>query len=99
MASLPQTTQLAWKVGEVTAVPVQVAPAVIEMMVNGTIDNAAHAAPSIARRAGGFLLRTNVPRLFPLSLLLRRGSAKRRRFAQVRHRSPTTMISTTAYTV
>jgi 2-methylcitrate dehydratase len=49
--NLPRTAQLAWKIAEVAADPVPVAPAVIEMIGNRIIDNAAVAAASIARRA------------------------------------------------
>lgn len=47
---LPRAEQLAWKIAEVAADPVAVAPAVVEMIGNRIIDNAAVAAASVARR-------------------------------------------------
>ena len=48
--TLPRTDQLAWKIAEVAADPVAVEDAVVEMIGNRIIDNAAVAAASIARR-------------------------------------------------
>lgn len=48
--NLAKTQQLAWKIAEVAADPVGVAPAVVEMIGNRIIDNAAVAAASVARR-------------------------------------------------
>jgi 2-methylcitrate dehydratase len=48
--NLPHSGQLAWKIAEVAADPVAVEPAVIEMIGNRIIDNAAVAAASLARR-------------------------------------------------
>jgi 2-methylcitrate dehydratase len=47
---LARKDQLAWKIAEVAADPVAVEPAVIEMIGNRIIDNAAVAAASLARR-------------------------------------------------
>jgi 2-methylcitrate dehydratase len=47
---LPRAAQLAWKIAEVAADPVAVAPDVIEMIGNRIIDNAAVAAASLKRR-------------------------------------------------
>ncbi|TNE63179.1 MAG: MmgE/PrpD family protein [Rhodobacteraceae bacterium] len=47
---LAREDQLAWKIAEVAADPVAVAPEVIEMIINRVIDNAAVAAASVARR-------------------------------------------------
>lgn len=47
---LPREGQLAWKIAEVAADPVAVAPEVAEMIVNRIIDNAAVAAASVGRR-------------------------------------------------
>ena len=43
---LPREEQLAWKLAEVAADPVEVAPEVVDMVVNRVIDNAAVAAAS-----------------------------------------------------
>ncbi len=48
--NLPRSEQLAWKIAEVATDPVAVEPAVIEMIGNRIIDNAAVAAASMARR-------------------------------------------------
>lgn len=48
--NLPRAAQLAWKIAEVAADPVPVEPAVVEMIGNRIIDNAAVAAASLARR-------------------------------------------------
>jgi 2-methylcitrate dehydratase len=48
--NLARADQLAWKIAEVASDPVAVEPAVIEMIGNRIIDNAAVAAASIARR-------------------------------------------------
>ena len=48
--NLPRAAQLAWKIAEVAADPVPVSPAVIEMIGNRLIDNAAVAAASLSRR-------------------------------------------------
>ena len=48
--NLPRPQQLAWKIAEVAADPVAVEPAVVEMIGNRSIDNAAVAAASLARR-------------------------------------------------
>ncbi|RPF27361.1 MULTISPECIES: MmgE/PrpD family protein [Georgenia] len=48
-ANLPRTDQLAWKIAEVAADPVAVAPEVTEMVVNRVIDNAAVATASLLR--------------------------------------------------
>lgn len=48
--SLPRPAQLAWKIAEVAADRVAVEPAVIEMIGNRIIDNAAVAAASLRRR-------------------------------------------------
>ncbi|MFC3059345.1 2-methylcitrate dehydratase PrpD [Paenirhodobacter populi] len=47
---LPREDQLAWKIAEVAADPVEVLPEVTEMIINRIIDNAAVAAASVARR-------------------------------------------------
>lgn len=46
---LPREAQLAWKIAAVASDPVAVAPAVVEMIINRVIDNAAVAAASVAR--------------------------------------------------
>jgi 2-methylcitrate dehydratase len=46
---LPRESQLAWKIAEVAADPVAVEPAVVEMIGNRLIDNAAVAAASLNR--------------------------------------------------
>ncbi|MEU5158978.1 MmgE/PrpD family protein [Streptomyces sp. NPDC020875] len=48
---LPREEQLAWKLAEVAADPVEVGDAAVEMIVNRFIDNAAVAAASIGRPA------------------------------------------------
>src|ERR1700722_14443838 len=48
--NLPRADQLAWKIAEVASDPVAGGPAVIEMIGNRIIDNAAVAAASVARR-------------------------------------------------
>ncbi|WP_449255597.1 MmgE/PrpD family protein [Bosea sp. (in: a-proteobacteria)] len=48
--NLPRPQQLAWKIAEVAADPVAVEPAVVEMIGNRIIDNAAVAAASLTRR-------------------------------------------------
>jgi len=47
--SLPREDQLAWKIAEVAADPVEVAPEVSEMIINRVIDNAAVATASLSR--------------------------------------------------
>ena len=47
---LPREQQLAWKIAEVAADPVEVEPAVVDMIINRIIDNAAVAAASLTRR-------------------------------------------------
>lgn len=47
--NLPREEQLAWKIAEVAADPVEVAPEVTEMVINRMIDNAAVATASITR--------------------------------------------------
>jgi len=47
--SLPREQQLAWKIAEVAADPVEVAPEVTEMIINRVIDNAAVATASLGR--------------------------------------------------
>ncbi|HEY0276402.1 MAG TPA: MmgE/PrpD family protein [Paenirhodobacter sp.] len=47
---LPREDQLAWKIAEVAADPVDVLPEVTEMIINRIIDNAAVAAASVGRR-------------------------------------------------
>lgn len=47
---LPREAQLAWKIADVAADPVPVEPAVVEMIGNRIIDNAAVAAASLTRR-------------------------------------------------
>ena len=48
--NLARKDQLAWKIAEVAADPVAVAPAVVEMVINRIIDNASVAAASLTRR-------------------------------------------------
>jgi 2-methylcitrate dehydratase len=48
--NLPRADQLAWKIAEVASDSVAVEPAVVEMIGNRMIDNAAVAAASVARR-------------------------------------------------
>jgi 2-methylcitrate dehydratase len=48
--NLPRGGQLAWKIAEVAADPVQVEAEVVEMIGNRVIDNASVAAASLARR-------------------------------------------------
>ncbi|MDH7798714.1 MULTISPECIES: MmgE/PrpD family protein [unclassified Beijerinckia] len=48
--NLPRAAQLAWKIAEVATDPVPVEPAVVEMIGNRIIDNAAVAAASLKRR-------------------------------------------------
>lgn len=48
--SLPRTAQLAWKIAEVAADPVEVTPDVTAMIINRIIDNAAVASASLTRR-------------------------------------------------
>lgn len=48
--SLKRTDQLAWKIAEVASDPVAVEPAIVEMIGNRIIDNAAVAAASLKRR-------------------------------------------------
>ncbi|WP_375400856.1 MmgE/PrpD family protein [uncultured Amnibacterium sp.] len=47
--ALPREEQLAWRIAEVAADPVEVAPEVAEMIINRVIDNAAVAAASLRR--------------------------------------------------
>lgn len=47
---LARENQLAWKIAEVAADPVEILPDVTEMIINRIIDNAAVAAASLARR-------------------------------------------------
>jgi 2-methylcitrate dehydratase len=47
---LPRDQQLAWKIAEVATDPVEVEPAVVDMIINRIIDNAAVAAASLTRR-------------------------------------------------
>jgi 2-methylcitrate dehydratase len=47
--SLPREQQLAWKIAEVAADPVEVSPEVTEMIINRVIDNAAVATASLGR--------------------------------------------------
>src|SRR4051794_16094132 len=47
--NLPREEQLAWRIAEVAADPVEVEPEVIDMIINRFIDNAAVAAASIPR--------------------------------------------------
>ena len=47
--SLPRDEQLAWKLAEVAADPVEVAPEVTDMIINRVIDNAAVATASLSR--------------------------------------------------
>jgi len=46
---LPREEQLAWKIAQVAVDPVEVEPAVIDMVINRVIDNAAVAAASLTR--------------------------------------------------
>ena len=46
---LPREQQLAWKIAEVAADPVEVEPEVVDMIVNRIIDNASVAAASLTR--------------------------------------------------
>ncbi|WP_345800651.1 MmgE/PrpD family protein [Microbacterium sp. AZCO] len=46
---LPREEQLAWKIAEVAADPVEVEPEVVDMIINRVIDNAAVAAASLTR--------------------------------------------------
>ncbi len=46
---LPRSEQLAWKIAEVAADPVEVEPDVVDMIINRIIDNAAVAAASLNR--------------------------------------------------
>ena len=46
---LPRDQQLAWKIAEVAADPVEVEPEVVDMIVNRIIDNASVAAASLTR--------------------------------------------------
>ena len=48
--SLPRTEQLAWKIAEVAADPVEVTQDVTDMIINRIIDNAAVASASLTRR-------------------------------------------------
>jgi len=48
--NLPRPAQLAWKIAEVAADPAPLEPAVVEMIGNRIIDNAAVAAASLSRR-------------------------------------------------
>lgn len=48
--NLSRQDQLAWKIAEVAADPVEVTPDVTEMVINRVIDNAAVAAASLTRR-------------------------------------------------
>jgi len=47
--NLPREQQLAWKIAEVAADPVEVAPEVVDMIINRVIDNAAVATASLTR--------------------------------------------------
>ena len=47
---LPKEEQLAWKMAAVATDPVPLEPAVVEMICNRIIDNAAVAVASLARR-------------------------------------------------
>ncbi|MEO6117058.1 MAG: MmgE/PrpD family protein, partial [Pseudolysinimonas sp.] len=47
--NLPREQQLAWKIAEVAADPVEVSPEVTEMIINRVIDNAAVATASLSR--------------------------------------------------
>ncbi|MFK4790156.1 MmgE/PrpD family protein [Microbacterium sp. ZW T5_56] len=47
---LPRDQQLAWKIAEVATDAVEVEPAVVDMIINRIIDNAAVAAASLTRR-------------------------------------------------
>ena len=47
--TLPRTEQLAWRIAEVAADPVEVLPEVSEMIINRVIDNAAVATASLTR--------------------------------------------------
>ena len=46
---LPREEQLAWKIAEVASDPVEVAPEVVDMIINRIIDNASVAAASLTR--------------------------------------------------
>ena len=48
--NLPREQQLAWKIAEVAADPVEVSPEVTEMIINRVIDNAAVATASLSRK-------------------------------------------------
>jgi 2-methylcitrate dehydratase len=48
--NLAREGQLAWRIAEIAADPVEVAPEVVDMIVNRVIDNAAVAAASLSRR-------------------------------------------------
>ncbi|WP_426626098.1 MmgE/PrpD family protein [Leifsonia sp. McL0607] len=48
--NLARRDQLAWKIAEVAVDPVEVAPEVVDMVVNRVIDNAAVAAASLTRK-------------------------------------------------
>lgn len=48
--NLPREDQLAWKIAEVATDPVDVAPEVVDMVINRVIDNAAVAAASLSRK-------------------------------------------------
>lgn len=48
--NLAREDQLAWKIAEVATDPVEVAPEVVDMVINRVIDNAAVAAASLARK-------------------------------------------------
>ena len=48
--NLARKDQLAWKIAEVAADPVEVTPEVVEMVINRIIDNASVAAASLTRR-------------------------------------------------
>jgi len=47
---LPREQQLAWRIAEVATDPVEVEPAVVDMIINRIIDNASVAAASLTRR-------------------------------------------------
>ena len=46
----PRSEHLAWKIAEIAADPVEVAPEVEAMVINRVIDNAAVSAASVIRR-------------------------------------------------
>lgn len=48
--NLPREQQLAWKIAEVAADPVEVSPEVVDMVINRIIDNASVAAASLTRK-------------------------------------------------